>query len=69
MQFASMLHCIYLFKTSHATQWALYLLARNPEAQEQILREVNSVTGGEQVEEKHLTHLPYVKSVIKEALR
>ncbi len=56
-------------QTSHATQWALYLLARNPECQQKLLEEVNQVTGGETVEEKHLQHLSYVKGVIKEALR
>ncbi|CAG2109962.1 unnamed protein product [Medioppia subpectinata] len=55
--------------TSHATQWALYLLSRNPQCQRRMLDEVNSVTGGHIVEECHLPHLSYTKGVIKEALR
>lgn len=59
-------------QTSHATQWALYLLARNPECQEKMLEEVNRVLekdGCESVREEHLPHMPYVKGVIKECLR
>jgi cytochrome P450 len=55
--------------TSHATQWALYLLAKNPECQEKLLNQVNEVTQGRPVEEKDLPQLSYVKGVIKEALR
>jgi cytochrome P450 len=44
-------------------------LARNPECQEKLLQEVNQVTGGDIVEEKHLPQLSYLKGVIKEALR
>ncbi|XP_054155253.1 cytochrome P450 315a1, mitochondrial-like [Oppia nitens] len=55
--------------TSHATQWALYLLARNPECQQKMLDEINSVTGGQIVEESHLPQLSYIKGVIKESLR
>ncbi|CAG2166477.1 unnamed protein product, partial [Oppiella nova] len=55
--------------TSHATQWALYLLSRNPKCQQKMLDEVNGVTGGQLLEETHLPQLSYVKGVIKEALR
>lgn len=60
---------LFIQQTSHATQWALYLLSRNPDCQQKILDEINSVTGGDIVEEKHLSQLSYVKGVIKEALR
>lgn len=59
-------------QTSHATQWALYLLARNPECQERMLQEVNRVLdndGSGSLREEHLTQMPYVKGVIKECLR
>lgn len=59
-------------QTSHATQWALYLLARNPECQQRMLEEVDRVLGkygGESVGQEHLPHMPYVKGVIKECLR
>lgn len=64
-------NCIsFCSQTSHATQWALYLLAQNPECQEKLLDEVNRVVGPNgQVEGKHLKHFEYVKGVIKESLR
>ncbi|XP_023236716.1 cytochrome P450 315a1, mitochondrial-like [Centruroides sculpturatus] len=56
--------------TSHATQWALYLLAKNPECQERLFQDIQKVIEpGETINEKHLPQLPYVKGVIKEALR
>lgn len=56
--------------TSHATQWAFYLLARNPQCQEVLLDEVQRVVpAGHPVTEASLAKLPYVKAVIKEALR
>lgn len=56
--------------TSHATQWAFYLLAKNPERQERLLEEVQSVVPHNQhVDEDCLARLPYVKAVIREALR
>ncbi|XP_015783494.1 cytochrome P450 315a1, mitochondrial [Tetranychus urticae] len=56
--------------TSHATQWALYLLSKNPEYQEKILKQVESVVGKNgTVREEHLKHFTLVKGVIKETLR
>ncbi|XP_017490487.1 PREDICTED: cytochrome P450 315a1, mitochondrial-like, partial [Rhagoletis zephyria] len=55
--------------TSHATQWALYLLSRHKHVQDQLFREIEEVTQGEPVEEKHLSQLSFVKGVIKESLR
>ncbi|RWS29023.1 cytochrome P450 315a1-like protein [Leptotrombidium deliense] len=56
--------------TSHGTQWALYLLAKNPECQQKLYEEVNSVVKNDHIiEEKHLTQMPYVKCIIKETLR
>ncbi|KAI1293694.1 Mitochondrial cytochrome P450 -like protein [Halotydeus destructor] len=56
--------------TSHATQWALYLLSRHPESQEKIYNEVTEALGDDTcLQEHHLAKLPYVKGVIKEALR
>ena len=64
--------CFVPAQTSHATQWALYLLAKNPDCQERLVEEVEQVlkqSGDSTIEEKHLNQLPYVKGVIKEALR
>ncbi|XP_013794786.1 cytochrome P450 315a1, mitochondrial-like [Limulus polyphemus] len=56
--------------TSHATQWTLYMLARNPKCQERVAEEVNRVVPfGEVMKEEHLQHLPFLKAVIKETLR
>jgi len=56
--------------TSHSTQWALYLIAKNPECQQKILEELDNVLEeDEELEEKHLKHLDYVRGVIKETLR
>lgn len=56
--------------TSHATQWALYLLAKHPEQQERLLHSVRSVVpDGQPINEDSLARLPYVKAVIREALR
>lgn len=56
--------------TSHATQWALYLLAKHPEQQERLLHAVRSaVPDGQPINEDSLARLPYVKAVIREALR
>ncbi|KAH9419721.1 hypothetical protein DERP_001551 [Dermatophagoides pteronyssinus] len=55
--------------TSHATQWALYLLSRHPHVQERLFEEIEQVTGGESINAKHLQNLSYVKGIIKESLR
>nr|QFU80946.1 cyp315a1 [Eotetranychus kankitus] len=56
--------------TSHATQWALYLLSKNPEYQQKILEQVESVVGKNgTVQAEHLKHFTLVKGVIKETLR
>ncbi|GIY71948.1 cytochrome P450 315a1, mitochondrial [Caerostris extrusa] len=56
--------------TSHATQWALYSLAKNPECQERIVSELSRVVPkGESVNESHITKIPYLTNVIKETLR
>jgi len=45
-------------------------MARHPEAQQKMLEEVNEALGSDtQLREEHLAKLPYVKGVIKEALR
>ncbi|KAG1701333.1 Cytochrome P450 315a1, mitochondrial [Nymphon striatum] len=56
--------------TSHTTQWALYLLAKHPEAQERLFKDIRSVVpGNETVTHEHIENIPYVKAVVKEALR
>lgn len=59
-----------LFQTSHATQWALYSLAKNPECQERLAEEINqNVPKGETVSDEHIERIPYLMWVVRETLR
>ncbi|UYV61258.1 CYP315A1, partial [Cordylochernes scorpioides] len=49
--------------TSHSTQWSLYLLSKNPECQERLYEEIRGLGGVD------LDNMPYVRAVVKEALR
>lgn len=52
------------------TEWAMYELAKHPDCQEKLYREIERVVGTERmVTEDDLPHLPYLKAVIKETLR
>ncbi|XP_054710091.1 cytochrome P450 315a1, mitochondrial-like [Uloborus diversus] len=56
--------------TSHATQWALHLLAKNPQSQEQFHQQIRSVVKpNETLTDEHLDKIPYAKWIIKETLR
>lgn len=58
------------FQTSHTTQWALHLLAKNPQCQDKIVKEIHDVVGeNEDITEENIQRLPYIKAVVKEALR
>ncbi|XP_014679516.1 PREDICTED: cytochrome P450 27C1-like isoform X2 [Priapulus caudatus] len=58
--------------TTTALQWCLYELARNPDVQERLYAElVRVVPDGrrEQITQKHLIDLHYLKACVKETLR
>nr|XP_045594008.1 probable cytochrome P450 49a1 [Procambarus clarkii] len=57
--------------TSHTIGFTLYLLARNPEVQVRLQKEVDSVIGDLQgpLTSTHLAQLSYLKAVVKESLR
>ncbi|XP_042225713.1 probable cytochrome P450 49a1 [Homarus americanus] len=57
--------------TSHTIGFTLYLLARNPEVQARLQREVDSVLGDLEgpITPNHMAQLSYLKAVIKESLR
>jgi hypothetical protein len=53
-------------QTAYATQWALYLLARNADAQEVVSKEVQNLDEGST---SVLSSAPLVRGVIRESLR
>ncbi len=55
--------------TAKALTWALYLLARAPEWQERIRREVSAVAGDGRVSAEHLDKLVVTRAVLEEAMR
>ncbi|KAK4314600.1 hypothetical protein Pmani_014123 [Petrolisthes manimaculis] len=56
--------------TSHTAIWSLYLLGRHPTEAQRARQEILQVTRGRvEVEAEHLPSLPYLKAVVKEALR
>ena len=62
--------CPIATQTSITLGWTLYLLANNPEVQEKLRREVQSVVGSEEiVTTSHISNMPYLRNCIKETLR
>ncbi|XP_053352639.1 sterol 26-hydroxylase, mitochondrial-like [Clarias gariepinus] len=56
--------------TSSSITWALYLLARNPEAQETLYREVSSIVKEDRIPSTaDISRMSYLKAVVKETLR
>ncbi|KAK3858045.1 hypothetical protein Pcinc_035734, partial [Petrolisthes cinctipes] len=56
--------------TSHAVGNVLYLLARHPEIQRKLQKEIDTVVGNrEHLSPHHLNSLPYLKAVFRESLR
>ncbi|XBJ04083.1 ent-kaurene oxidase 2-like [Triticum dicoccoides] len=51
------------------TEWAMYELAKNPEKQDRLYREIQEVCGEDMVTEDHLPRLPYLNAVFHETLR
>lgn len=57
--------------SSHLTAFALYRLARNPEVQERLYREIMRELPHKdsKIEERTVERMPYLKAVLKETLR
>ncbi len=55
--------------SASALSWALYLLATNPEWQEQVAQEVAQVMGGENIEFSDISKLKLTRDTFREALR
>ncbi|MED6164563.1 hypothetical protein PIB30_091298, partial [Stylosanthes scabra] len=75
----SRLHVLHLFlvlivagveTTSITIEWAMAELLKNPEKLEKVRNELQHVLGkNEQLEEKHISKLPFLKAVVKETFR
>lgn len=52
-----------------STEWALFELAKDPERQERLYREIQNVCGSDKITEDHLSQLPYLSAVFHETLR
>lgn len=55
--------------TAIALTWIWYLLARNPNVERKLLRELDTVLGGRLPGVSDLPNLPYLEMVVKESLR
>ncbi|CAN6329009.1 unnamed protein product [Urochloa humidicola] len=51
------------------TEWAMYNIAKHPEKQDRLYKEIQEVCGDETVTENHLPRLPYLNAVLHETLR
>jgi cytochrome P450 len=55
--------------TAVALTWALWLLAKYPDVQDQVAAEVESVVGSNAVEARHVECLMFTRQVLQEAMR
>ncbi|CAK9178595.1 unnamed protein product [Ilex paraguariensis] len=51
------------------TEWAMYELAKDPERQNRLYREIQSVCGADKITEEKLCQSPYLAAVFHETLR
>lgn len=51
------------------TEWAIFELAKNPERQDRLYREIRAVCGSDKVTEDKLSQLPYLSAIFHETLR
>jgi ent-kaurene oxidase len=52
-----------------ATEWAMYELAKDPNQQDRLYREIRDVCGSDMITEEHLSQLPYLNAIFHETLR
>ncbi|XP_050214805.1 ent-kaurene oxidase, chloroplastic-like [Mercurialis annua] len=55
--------------TMVTTEWAIYELARNPNYQDALYRQIKNVCGSEKIKEEHLSQIPYLNAVFHETIR
>ena len=64
------IHLYYVLQTALTLAWTLYSLGCNPEVQEKLRGEVQSVVGSDStVTPEHIQRMPYIKDCIKETMR
>jgi len=51
------------------SEWAMYELAKHPEIQDRLYKEIRQVCGDDKVTEDHLRQLPYLNAMFHETLR
>ncbi|MGW2586227.1 cytochrome P450 [Streptomyces virginiae] len=54
---------------SAALAWTFHEIAHHPDVEQQLLAELDAVTGRTQVQAEHIPHLPYTRQVLSEVLR
>jgi cytochrome P450 len=55
--------------TANTLNWTWYLLSQNPEAEQRLHAELDSVLGGQIPTVEHLSQLPYARMLIEEVMR
>ncbi|KAL8244298.1 hypothetical protein R6Q59_010556 [Mikania micrantha] len=55
--------------TMVTTEWAMYELAKNPNIQDRLYRDIQSVCGSDKITEEHLPQMPYITAIFHETLR
>ncbi|KAJ0789758.1 putative ent-kaurene monooxygenase [Helianthus annuus] len=55
--------------TMVTTEWAIYELAKNPNIQDRLYRDIQSVCGSDIIKEEHLSQLPFITAIFHETLR
>ena len=59
-----------MLQTTNGSLWVLYNLAKNPDVQEKLYKEIKQVLpNNEPITPEILSKLPYVKAVVKETFR
>lgn len=60
----------FAFQTANSLMWVLYNLSRNPQAQQRLLLEIQSVLPGKQMPRaEDVRNMPYLKACLKESMR
>lgn len=63
-------HLWIAFQTANSLMWVLYNLCRNPQVQQRLLLEIQSVLPGNQMPRaEDVKNMPYLKACLKESMR